>query len=167
VGNRSVEGVGNAVTRTLEDTLVAAIQRAPCQPLAKLALADLLEERGSSLEANALRWCAGNRKWPQRRGYIGDYRTLPNRGEQPTGYLWQWWHPSVETSRRWSRVFRAALWAIVTDEISRCWSDGTIWAQSTWFASLTVLGLALKQLEESNANGKDEDGTFSAVGWSL
>jgi hypothetical protein len=49
---------GHSVTRTLEDTLVAAIQRAPCQPLAKLALADLLEERGNSLEATALRWCA-------------------------------------------------------------------------------------------------------------
>jgi hypothetical protein len=167
VGDRPGEGVGNTVTRTLEDTLVAAIQRAPCQPLAKLALADLLEERGNSLEATALRWCTENRKWPQRRGYMGEYRTIPNRGEKPTGYLWQWWHPSVKYSRRWSKGFRAVGWAIVTDEISHCWYATGTWAHTTWFTALTALGLALKQLEEFNANDKDEDGTLSAVGWSL
>jgi hypothetical protein len=136
-----------SVTRTLEDTLVAAIQRAPCQPLAKLALADLLEERGNSLEARALRWCAENRKWPQRRGYVGEYRIIPRYGKNPSGYVWQWWHPSVVASRKWTREFWIALWAIITDEISHCWSDDKIWAQPTWFAALTALGMALKQLE--------------------
>jgi hypothetical protein len=155
------------VTRTLEDTLVAAIQRAPCQPLAKLALADLLEERGNSLEARALRWCAENRKWPQRRGYMGEYKIIPRATDKPTGYLWQWWHPSVRWSRKWSLGFRTVLWAIVTDEISHCWYATGTWAHTTWFTALTALGLALKQLEEFNANDKDEDGTLSAVGWSL
>jgi hypothetical protein len=137
------------VTRTLEETLVAAIQRAPCQPLAKLALADLLEERGNSLEAGALRWCAENRKWPQRRGYLGQYKVIPARGEKPDGYLWQWWHPSVKYGRRWSNGFRTALWAVVTDDISHCWDTSGTWGHPTWFTALTALGLALKQLEES------------------
>jgi hypothetical protein len=141
-----------SVTRTLEDTLVAAIQRAPCQPLAKMALADLLEERGNSLESRALRWCADNRKWPQRRGYMGEYRILSNGSDNPTGYLWQWWHPSVIRSRRWSKGFRAVGWAIVTDEISHCWYATGTWGHPTWFIALTALGLALKQLEESNNN---------------
>jgi hypothetical protein len=140
------------VARTLEDALVAAIQREPCHPLAKLALADLLEERRSSIEARALRWCAENRRWPQRRGYIGEYRTIPPLGTRPTGYLWQWWHPSVRYTRRGSNGFRAALWAIVTDEIIRYWSANGAWGHPTWFTALTALGLALKQLEESNNN---------------
>jgi hypothetical protein len=157
-----------SVTRTLEDTLVAAIQRAPCQPLAKLALADLLEERGNSLEARALRWCVDNRKWPQRRGYLGEYKVIPNSGEKPDGYLWQWWHSSVRSSRRRSDGFRTVGWAIVTDEISRCWSANGTWGHPTWFTALTALGLALKQLEEeSDANDQDEDDTFSTVGRSL
>jgi hypothetical protein len=111
---------GHSVTRTLEDTLVAAIQRAPCQPLAKLALADLLEERGNSLEAWGLRWCAENRKWPQRRGYVRDYKVIATRGEEPTGYLWQWWHFSVDTKRRsfkgrWR--LRPVLSAIIPEDI--------------------------------------------------
>jgi hypothetical protein len=143
-----------SVTRTLEDTLVAAIQRAPCQPLAKLALADLLEERGNSLEARALRWCAENRRWPQRRGYLNHYWNVPCNGEKITGYLWQWWHPSVKVSRKWSKRFRIALWAIVTEDIdiNRCWSSDESWGHPTWFTALTALGLALKQLEESNSN---------------
>lgn len=155
------------MTQTLEDALVAAIQRAPCQPLAKLALADLLEERGNSLEAEALRWCVRNRKWPQRRGYLGEYKIIPNPGEKPTGYLWQWWHYTVDTRRRWCQGVRVASWAIVTDDISRCWPANGTWGHPTWFTALTALGLALKQLEEFNANDKDEDGTLSAVGWSL
>jgi hypothetical protein len=143
------------VIRTLKDTLVNSIQRAPCQPLAKLALADLLEETGNDLEAMALRWCAENRRWPQRRGYLGEYRTLPNRGEKPTGYLWQWWHYTVDTKRRWCQGFRVASWAIVTDDISRCWSDGTIWGHPTWFMALTALGLALKQLEDESSTIDD------------
>jgi hypothetical protein len=162
---------GHSVTRTLEDTLVAAIQRAPCQPLAKLALADLLEERGNSLEAGALRWCAENRKWPQRRGYVRDYKVLATRGEEPTGYLWQWWHFSVDTKRRsfkgrWR--LRPVLSAIIPEDIGACWSISGTWGHPTWFTALTALGLALRQLEEeSNANCKNEDGTLSAVGRSL
>lgn len=136
-----------SVTRMLEDTLVAAIQRAPCQPLAKLALADLLEERGNSLEARALRWCVENRRWPQRRGYVREYHIISSSDQKPTGYLWQWWHPTVRYSRRWSKGFRAALWAIVTDDISCCWDANGIWGHPTWFTALTALGLALKQLE--------------------
>jgi hypothetical protein len=162
---------GHSVTRTLEDTLVAAIQRAPCQPLAKLALADLLEERGNSLEAGALRWCAENRKWPQRRGYVRDYKVLASRGDRPTGYLWQWWHFSVDTKRRsfkgrWR--LRPVLSAIIPEDIGACWSISGTWGHPTWFTALTALGLALRQLEEeSNANCKNEDGTLSAVGRSL
>lgn len=156
------------MTRTLENSLVAAIQCAPRQPLAKMALADLLEERGDSFEARALRWCAGNRKWPQRRPYLGDYWVIPNKGEKPTQYLWQWWHPDVDKTRRQTPKFRVALWAIVTDGISRHWPANGIWRHPTWFAALTAIGLALKQLEEeTNANGKDEDGTLSTVDRSL
>jgi hypothetical protein len=155
------------VARTIEDALVAAIQRAPCQPLAKLALADLLEERGNTLEARALRWCAENRKWPQRRGYVRNYKVIPNSGEKPDGYLWQWWHSSARSSRRRSDGFRTVGWAIIPDDISRSWPANGIWGHPTWFTALTALGLALKQLEESNANDKDEGSTFSAVGRSL
>jgi hypothetical protein len=160
-----------SVTRTLEDTLVAAIQRAPCQPLAKLALADLLEERGNSLEARSLRWCAENRKWPQRRGYVREYKVIASRGDRPTGYLWQWWHFSVDTTRRsfkgrWR--LRPVLSAIIPEDIGACWSISGTWGHPTWFTALTALGLALKQLEEeSDANDQDEGSTFSAVGRSL
>jgi hypothetical protein len=150
-----VLGGGNIVTRTLEDTLVAAIQQAPCQPLAKLALADLLEERDDNLESRALRWCADNRKWPQRRGYLGEYKVIPVRDEKPTGYLWQWWHFSVDAKRRsfkgrWR--LRPTLSAIIPDDVGGCWLANGIWSHPTWFAALTALGLALKQLEESNNN---------------
>jgi hypothetical protein len=155
--------------RTLEDTLVNSIQRAPCQPLAKLALADLLEEKSNSLEAGALRWCAENHKWPQRWLRVEDWGFRSAARYSVSEVIWQWWcHQTTAARRRLGRRCMAQPYAIVTEDISQFWSMGVTWAHPTWFAALTALGLVLKQLEEdSNANDQDEDGAFSAVGWSL
>jgi hypothetical protein len=125
-----------AKTRTLEDVLVSAIQRAPRQEFSKLALADLLVEKGLDSEAEALRWCARTRRWPQRR-----------TGVRGTTY-WQWWHPSTAELPRSHTIdlfrgYHVQPWAVLPWELSPWYPSGIYWSSGTWLGALRLLVVPL------------------------
>jgi hypothetical protein len=128
-------------TRTLEDVLVGSIQRAPRQEFNKLALADLLVEKGLDSEAEALRWCARTRRWPQRR-----------TGVRGTTY-WQWWHPSTAELPRSHTIdlfrgYRIQPWAVLPWRMTswaECWPRGQPWSADTWLGALGLLVVPLSR----------------------
>lgn len=67
-----------------EHSLWKHLAENPTDDSAKLALADLLTERGEEYTARALKWCVGRRKWPLEKQGSGSY------------WMWgshKWGHP--------------------------------------------------------------------------
>lgn len=115
---------------TLEDVLVDEIVKDPAGRVPKLALADLLAERGLDAEAGAARWCAEEGLWP----YPLTLSGMPG---------WQWVRQPWP-GNHFPQYARARLPEALTDAM-----DAGVWCSDSWPGALALLAAALGRLGEA------------------
>jgi hypothetical protein len=112
---------------TLEDVLVDEIVADPAGRVPKLALADLLAERGLDAEADAARWCAARGLWPYPYTKIGGQT------------WWHWFHTwPISSLPENSR-------ACLPESLDAAMDAGAWWSDSC-LGALALLAAALARL---------------------
>lgn len=117
--------------------LFAGVRLAPADPLAKLVLADALDEAGRPWVAWAFRWAAKTGRHP---------RATVWRGRARGGWLWTWTPPSVRKVGLYPQMLPDCVWAEMRPRRAR--DSYCVAAANPWTAFLHLAD-ALRRVREA------------------